>query len=123
MLFQADTCLTADPCNKIIPSATIFLFPVTLTTVRTNIVVMLIKSYSSALHGIQATTITIEVNIFLGIRFFIVGQADYAVKKSLQRIGSVLATYGYKWPRHRTVINLAPADNRFKKFRPVNKSP
>ncbi|MFZ5942280.1 MAG: YifB family Mg chelatase-like AAA ATPase, partial [Bacteroidota bacterium] len=73
---------------------------------------MLIKSYSSALHGIQATTITIEVNISQGIKFFIVGLADNAVKESQQRIESALSNNGYKWPQHRTVINLAPADIR-----------
>ncbi len=73
---------------------------------------MLIKCYSSALHGIQATTITIEVNISQGIRFFIVGLADNAVKESQQRIESALTTNGYKWPPYRTVINLAPADIR-----------
>jgi len=73
---------------------------------------MLVKSYSSALHGIQATTITIEVNISQGIKFFIVGLADNAVKESQQRIESALTTNGYAWPHYRTVINLAPADIR-----------
>lgn len=73
---------------------------------------MLIKSYSSALQGIHATTITIEVNITHGIRFFIVGLADNAVKESQKRIESAIITNSYKWPRNRVVVNMAPADIR-----------
>ncbi len=73
---------------------------------------MLIKAYGSAVHGISATTITIEVNISQGIRFFIVGLADNAVKESQKRIESALANNGFKWPFLRVVVNLAPADIR-----------
>jgi magnesium chelatase family protein len=58
---------------------------------------MLIKAYGSVVHGIQATTITIEVNITFGIRFFIVGLADNAVKESQKRIESAIITNGYDW--------------------------
>jgi magnesium chelatase family protein len=77
-----------------------------------NIYIMLIKAYGSAVHGIQATTITIEVNITFGIRFFIVGLADNAVKESQKRIESAIITNGYDWPRTRVVVNMAPADIR-----------
>jgi magnesium chelatase family protein len=73
---------------------------------------MLIKAYGSAVHGISATTITIEVNITFGIRFFIVGLADNAVKESQKRIESAIVTNGYDWPRTRVVVNMAPADIR-----------
>lgn len=73
---------------------------------------MLIKAYGSAVHGISATTITIEVNISRGIRFFIVGLADSAVKESQKRIESAIGHNGYKWPYLRVVVNLAPADLR-----------
>jgi len=73
---------------------------------------MLIKAYGSAVHGISATTITIEVNITFGIRFFIVGLADNAVKESQKRVESAIITNGFDWPRKRVVINMAPADIR-----------
>jgi magnesium chelatase family protein len=73
---------------------------------------MLIKAYGSAVQGIRATTITIEVNITQGIRFFIVGLADNAVKESQRRIESAIINNGYRWPRSRVVVNMAPADIR-----------
>jgi len=73
---------------------------------------MLVKVYSGALIGIGAIRISIEVHITQGIRFFIVGLADHAIRESQQRIESALVTNGYEWPRFRVVINLAPADIR-----------
>src|SRR5210317_2264377 len=73
---------------------------------------MLIKTFGSAIQGIHATKITIEVNITQGIRFFIVGLADHAIRESQQRIESAITNSGFDWPRFRVVINLAPADLR-----------
>jgi magnesium chelatase family protein len=73
---------------------------------------MLVKTYGSALYGINATTITIEVNIDKGIQFFLVGLPDSAVKESQQRIESALNNKGYKYPKQKVVINMAPADIR-----------
>lgn len=73
---------------------------------------MLVKTFTSSLHGIGATIISIEVNITQGIRFFIVGLADHAIRESQQRIESALSCNGFEWPRFRIVINLAPADLR-----------
>ncbi len=73
---------------------------------------MLIKAFGSSVHGIHATTITVEVNIAQGAKFFIVGLADNAVKESQQRIESALKNNGFKWPGQRVVVNLAPADIR-----------
>jgi magnesium chelatase family protein len=73
---------------------------------------MLIKTYSSSVQGISALKITIEVHITQGIRFFIVGLADHAVRESQQRIESALINNGFDWPRFRVVINLSPADIR-----------
>jgi len=73
---------------------------------------MLVKTFGSAVSGIDAFTITIEVNISKGIRFFLVGLPDNAVKESHQRIDSALKVSGYKWPGHKIVINMAPADIR-----------
>ena len=71
---------------------------------------MLIKVYGSAISGIVATTITIEVNVDKGINFLLVGLPDNAVKESQQRIASALNFYGYKIPGKKIVINMAPAD-------------
>ncbi len=73
---------------------------------------MLIKTYGSAVHGIEATTITIEVNISGGTKYYIVGLPDNAVKESLRRIESALSTSGFRMPRQKIVVNLAPADIR-----------
>lgn len=73
---------------------------------------MLVKTFGSALFGIEAITITIEVNIDKGIQFFLVGLPDSAVKESQQRIEAALNNKGYKYPKQKVVINMAPADIR-----------
>jgi magnesium chelatase family protein len=73
---------------------------------------MLIKTYASAVTGIDAVTVTIEVNVSRGVRFFLVGLPDNAVKESQQRIESAFRIMGYKWPGKQVVINMAPADIR-----------
>lgn len=73
---------------------------------------MLVKSYAAAVQGISATIITIEVNCTKGIQFFLVGLPDVAVRESHERIISALEVSGYKFPRNRIVINMAPADIR-----------
>lgn len=73
---------------------------------------MLIKTFGSAVYGVNATTITIEVNITDGINFFLVGLPDSAVKESQQRIVSALQTNNFRFPGKRIIINMAPADIR-----------
>lgn len=73
---------------------------------------MLIKTFGSAVYGIEATTITVEVNITTGTKYYIVGLPDNAVKESLQRIESAIMAIGLRMPRQKIVINLAPADIR-----------
>lgn len=73
---------------------------------------MLVKAFSGAVIGIGAIKISIEVYITQGIRFFIVGLADHAIRESQQRIESALINNGFEWPHFRVVINLAPADIR-----------
>jgi magnesium chelatase family protein len=73
---------------------------------------MLMKTFSGSVEGINAIKISIEVDITQGIRFFIVGLADHAIRESQQRIESALTNNGFKWPRFRVVINLAPAHIR-----------
>ena len=71
---------------------------------------MLKKLYSAAVQGIDAQTVTIEVNCTQGIQFFMVGLPDAAVKESHHRIISAINQAGYKYPRRKTTVNLAPAD-------------
>lgn len=73
---------------------------------------MLVKSYAAAVQGISATVVTIEVSCTKGIQFFLVGLPDVAVRESHERIISALQVNGYKFPRYRIVINMAPADIR-----------
>ncbi|MDO8928046.1 MAG: YifB family Mg chelatase-like AAA ATPase [Bacteroidota bacterium] len=73
---------------------------------------MLIKTFASAVHGIDATTITIETEISQGIKFYMVGLPDNAVKESQQRIESAMRLNKFKWPHKKVVINMAPADIR-----------
>ena len=73
---------------------------------------MLVKTFGSAVYGVNATTITVEVNIGKGIKFFLVGLPDNAVKESQQRIDAALKNNGYKIPGKGITINMAPADIR-----------
>jgi len=73
---------------------------------------MLVKTFGSAVYGVEAISITIEVNWLpsSGKDPMIVGLPDNAVKESLQRIESTFKTNGYQMPRTKVVVNLAPAD-------------
>ena len=71
---------------------------------------MLIKLFGAAVQGIDATIVTIEVNSSRGIKFYLVGLPDSAVKESHERIVSALQVNGYKFPTCRIVVNMAPAD-------------
>ena len=73
---------------------------------------MLVKTYGSAIYGIHAVTITIEVSIELGVNFLMVGLPDNAVKESQQRIDAALRSIGFRIPGKKVVINMAPADLR-----------
>lgn len=73
---------------------------------------MLVKLYCAALQGVDATLVTIEVNSSRGIKFFLVGLPDSAVKESHERIVSALQVNGYKFPTCQIVVNMAPADIR-----------
>ncbi len=73
---------------------------------------MLVKVYGSAVSGIDATLITVEVNIAQGVNFFLVGLPDSAVKESQQRIDAALKNNGYRIPGMMITINMAPADIR-----------
>ena len=74
---------------------------------------MLVKTFGCALFGIDAITVTIEVNIDKGMPcYFTVGLPDSAVKESQQRIEAAIGNLGYYYPHRRIVVNLAPADIR-----------
>ena len=73
---------------------------------------MLTKVYGSAVYGVEATTITAEVNVALGIGYHLVGLPDNAIKESNFRIAAALLNNGYKIPGKKITLNLAPADLR-----------
>ena len=71
---------------------------------------MLVKTYGSAIVGVNALTVTVEVNVGDGVGFFMVGLPDNAVKESAQRISSAFEESGFRIPGRRVIVNLAPAD-------------
>lgn len=73
---------------------------------------MLVKVYGSAVFGVQATTITVEVNIDKGIGYHLVGLPDNAIKESSYRIAAALKNNNYELPGKKITINMAPADLR-----------
>jgi magnesium chelatase family protein len=73
---------------------------------------MLIKTYGSAVFGVNAATITIEVNVDRGAQLAIVGLPDSAIKEAQQRIRAALSNSGYELPIRNITINMAPADLR-----------
>ncbi|SFI35249.1 YifB family Mg chelatase-like AAA ATPase [Halpernia frigidisoli] len=73
---------------------------------------MLVKIFGSAIHGVSAQTITIEVNVDQGVGYHLVGLADIAIKESSFRISAALKNVGYKLPGKKITINMAPADLR-----------
>jgi magnesium chelatase family protein len=73
---------------------------------------MLAKTFGSAVYGVNATMITIEVTVGQGMGFFMVGLADSAVRESQQRVEASLKFFNFKMPRQKVVVNMAPADIR-----------
>ena len=73
---------------------------------------MLKKVYGSAVFGVEATTITVEVNVDSGIGYHLVGLPDNAIKESNYRIAAALQNNGYKIPGKKIIINMSPADLR-----------
>ena len=73
---------------------------------------MLGKTYGGAVYGVDALTITIEISIVSGTKYFVVGLPDSAVKESMFRVESAIRSSGFHMPRQKIVANLAPADIR-----------
>ena len=74
---------------------------------------MLVKVFGAAVHGVEATTISIEVNVGGGVpAFALVGLPDNAVRESYERVRSALTVNKYNFPNGRVIVNMAPADIR-----------
>ena len=73
---------------------------------------MLVKTFCAEVMGLEATTITIEVNMTRGVMFHLSGLADTAVKESYDRIRAAITNVGFKTPTADLTINLSPADIR-----------
>lgn len=73
---------------------------------------MLTKVYGSAVFGVEATTITVEVNVDAGVGYHLVGLPDNAIRESNYRIAAALQNNGYKIPGKKLILNMSPADLR-----------
>ena len=73
---------------------------------------MLVKTFGSAICGVNAMMVTVEVSVEMGVNFTLVGLPDSAVKESQQRIATAIGQYGLRIPGKRVVVNMAPADLR-----------
>ena len=71
---------------------------------------MLVKTFDSAICGVNAMMVTVEVSVEMGVNFTLVGLPDSAVKESQQRIATAIGQYGLRIPGKRVVVNMAPAD-------------
>ena len=70
---------------------------------------MLAKLFGSALYGVEAFRITIEVSVSNGLGYHLTGLPDDAIKESLSRIEVAIKSNGFHMPRTKLVINLSPA--------------
>ncbi|MFN2260941.1 MAG: YifB family Mg chelatase-like AAA ATPase [Psychroflexus sp.] len=73
---------------------------------------MLIKVFGSSVFGVEAATITVEINMEKGIGYHLVGLPDNAIRESSFRIQAALKNNGFKFPGKKIIINMAPADMR-----------
>lgn len=71
---------------------------------------MLVKTYGSAICGVNAIMVTVEVSVDKGVNFTIVGLPDSAVRESSQRIATAISQFGFHVPNKKVVVNMAPAD-------------
>ena len=71
---------------------------------------MLVRTYCAAVNGLEATTVTNEVNIVRGVNIHMSGLADTAVRESIDRIRAALNNSGFRFPNADITINMAPAD-------------
>ncbi len=87
------------------------LFSSTLLSEHFTYLHMLVKTFGSAVYGVEAITITVEVDVNnQGKNYYIVGLPDNAIKESLQRVESAIKSNLFYMPRTKLVVNLAPAD-------------
>lgn len=73
---------------------------------------MLTKVYGSAVFGVEATTITVEVNVDKGVGYHLVGLPDNAIRESNYRIAAALQNNGFRIPGKKLILNMSPADMR-----------
>jgi magnesium chelatase family protein len=95
----------------VLPFSLLFLIKNT-SSISEKLVKMLAKTFGSAVYGVNATMITIEVTVGQGLGVYMVGLADGAVRESQQRVEASLKYFGFKMPRQKVVVNMAPADIR-----------
>jgi magnesium chelatase family protein len=100
--------------KKCVPSVSRILFsrlPYTKEFFRQGFIHLIVKVTSSAIIGIDAHPVSVEVDISPGLpQFSTVGLPDTAVKESKDRIKAAIKNSGYRFPDDRVTVNLAPAD-------------
>jgi len=74
---------------------------------------MLAALRTAAIHGVEACTVQVEVDVSFGLPMFtMVGLPDPSVRESRDRVRSAIRNSGFEFPPHRITVNLAPADVR-----------
>ena len=73
---------------------------------------MLVKTFCAAVMGLEAITVTVEINIDRGVMFHLSGLADTSIKESYDRIKAALTNIGFRMPISDITVNLSPADIR-----------
>lgn len=101
------------PLSRLTPKNLFFKHSYKLINFNLKTQIMLVKVYGSAIFGVSAQTITIEVNVDTsGVGYHLVGLPDNAIKESSYRISAALKNVGFKIPGKKITINMAPADLR-----------
>jgi len=73
---------------------------------------MLVKTYCTAVNGLEVNEVTIETSVVIGQQTVLTGLGDEAVRESMSRIRTAFGYSGYKFPNKAITINLSPANLR-----------
>ena len=87
-----------------------FVLRSTFRNFAARIIIMLVKTYTAAVNGLEVTTVTCEVSMSRGVQFHLTGLADTAVRESHDRIKAALVNNGFRMPTMDITVNLSPAD-------------
>ena len=87
------------------------MFSLLVIKANVSILGMLVKTFGMAVYGVEAKTISVEIDVNnQGKNYYIVGLPDNAIKESLHRVESAIKSNQFYMPRTKLLVNLAPAD-------------